>query len=242
MATRWYYTTGNVPYSDPYGGTAITWDITTEAIRRYIATAAQSPSPWEHSYKPVTEDTSTSPAQVLYVQHVTQPLAAQTLLQNATFRFQTVALETSGSLNGFLCIFVKHYNASHVLQNEIGYGVGPTELAASGVNRYASVTVGSNISISNDDYLVFETGVEGQNSMSNAYRADLIIGYNSSNSDLGSNETDTSTTLNPWIECSQTLTFSSGSAIKSVDGLAKASISKMQGTALASMKTLQGTA
>lgn len=87
----------------------------------------------------------------------------------------------------------------------------PTEMATSLTNRFHSTTQsGANYTTVSGDRLVVEFSYEGTPAAAGGvqgHNASLRYGGNGAGGDLGENDTDTGTTLNPWIEFVPTITF-----------------------------------
>lgn len=218
MATRWYLGSDTTNKTPNMGGSTYTWDdIQYGPGRARCKTADQLPAN-RTIYGTIAIDTTTTTNWDVvgqqYNQWITLPLQAQTISGGTTFRLQLLCYENDRAANAYLSMMVKHYNAAGTLVTELGYAISPTEAELDNVtNRYVILTLGSDLTISSGDYLVFELGARFVNTKSNLYQLYYYPVYNSTYSDLGSNETDTSIELNPWIECSQTLQFSMEAAI-----------------------------
>ena len=227
MATRWYFggdatakthdwSTRNITYTSHFG--------TIQEAR----TSAQTPTSgtfYDEFYCSEDESGTTG----LYygiVEFVTKPLAAQTILQNATFKLRIGPLETNAAANDKLVLEVVQYNSSDAIVADMYYAAGATEFDSSIYeSRVATVTVPSNKSISDNDYLRLRVGYIAANTKTAIYSGYVLRQYNSGWSDISDADetTDVSpgTNLNPWIECSQTLTFYTAAAINAkvmVDG------------------------
>ena len=250
MATRFYFASNS---SSKTPAASSGWYNSPGTLnRRKLLTSSQSPSNLSGAWPSATETagsaTLNSDVSSTYLyQYITQPLAAQTLAEASTFTFQSLAYETSGSANAIQAMIIRRFNSSDVLQgSEQLSNIIETELPgttqADAVNRHVVSTITPAMSISNGDYFVIELGFYFDNTMTSSYTAYHYIQYNSGYSDLGANETDTSTSLNPWIECSQTLTFASASSIKTKEGLTYSSVKTIEGLAVASVKNIQGLA
>lgn len=216
MATRWYLAADTISpeRTNAFGGTAWSWDQISSsfAYRAYVKRAAENIVSSVQSYSSDADTSATTDWDVAIAQFHTTGLFAQTLLSGSTFTCQALWFESSSNMNAYAVMFVKHYNSSHTLLNEIGYAIGATELnsgtggLSSCQNRTLVVTTSGDITISNGDYFVFELGFRAVNTKSTTYTSGFGIEYHSVDPDAGNNETDTDgAAYNGWIECSQSI-------------------------------------
>jgi len=208
MATRWYFgadSTTIVP------GVSSFWGIPNDVNDRECRTSSQSPTTNASDYSNPAE-TESDPVYVkLNKRWKTKILTSQTINSGATFRLQSLCNEGFAAANCYLYLMVRHFNSSDVQQGSDYGNLGPTEFDDTGpVNRYAVVTLGSDITVSDGDYLIFELGIFFNNSKTTSYTGVVNHRYNPSGADVGQDETDTDNTKSAWLECSQTLNFLTG--------------------------------
>lgn len=165
-----------------------------------LATTAITPDAADHL---VAGDTG-------HAQFVSNALAAQTIsAQTVTLTIQ--GLEANAGNNLFVQLFISviSNDGSTTRQTILAKTADNTELATSLTSRTMSGTTTSYTCI-DGDRLCVEVSVVGTPSASGGiqgHNASLRFGSNGAGGDLVANDAQTGTTLNPWLEFANDLTF-----------------------------------
>lgn len=142
---------------------------------------------------------------LLIDQFVTRPLKAQTIASGSTLAMQARFNQSStSSTTGQGFVYIRVCNSSGTITQDIG-SASTTNLTTTLTNRTISYTFGSNITINDGDYFVFEFGWN-YSVGTNTTRTGTMSRGSSNGTDLPVNNTAT-TANDPWIEFSQSLVF-----------------------------------
>lgn len=147
-----------------------------------------------------------APRKSLIQTYESQPLIAQTVLSGATFSLQVrIAISSTSVTTGQGQIYIRLCNEDGTNLRDVG-NAQSTNLTATQTNRTFVVTLGSNLTINDNDRIVLEIG-GNESAGTNTTRTFSI------SSVLGPTATDlpvdnaTTTAGNPTFTCSQTLNF-----------------------------------
>ena len=150
----------------------------------------------------------------LHRQFVSDGMAAGIAFTNAdaiSFAVQCLEANAGNNLNIQLFVSIVSSDGGTVRRTLRTKVEEATELATSLTNRHLSTTQdGATYTTVDGDRLVVEFSVEGTPVGAGGvqgHNASLRWGGNGAGGDLGANDTDTGTTLNPWIEFAPTITF-----------------------------------
>jgi hypothetical protein len=150
----------------------------------------------------------------LACQFVSNPMVAGitfTVLDTIKWCLQCLESNAGNNLNLQLFISIVSQDGATVRHTLIGKTEEPTELATVLTSRFHSASqTGTGYTTVLGDRLVVEVAVEGTpvaTSGVQAHNASIRFGNNGAGGDLLENDTQTGTTLNPWIEFVPTITF-----------------------------------
>lgn len=151
-----------------------------------------------------------SPKTLLSGTLISQPLVAQTIASGSTISMQ-MRLAKNGSTqvtNGL--VYIRYCNEDGTNIQEIG-NVASTNLPGNTTltNRTFSFTLGSNITLTDGQRLIFEVGQNYTSGVATTITGSFSSAIQSNTTDLPVDNT-TTTALLPWIEFSQTLKFRYG--------------------------------
>jgi hypothetical protein len=149
----------------------------------------------------------------LHRQYVSNPMAASiTFTSGDTIKWALQCLEahTNNNLNLAIFVSIVSEDGNTVRRTLLAKTEEPTELATSLTNRFHSTTqTGATYTTVAGDRLVVEISVEGTPASAGGvqgHNASIRWGGAGAGGFLGENDTDTGTTLNPWIEFVPTIT------------------------------------
>lgn len=179
-----------------------------------MTTTAQSPDGADHL---VAGDTA-------HCQFVSDPLEAQTFTIGDAFDYCIQGLEANAANNLFVQVFIglvsnDGTSALATLRSKQADG---TELATSLTSRYHSGTLSGGYTTTGGERMVIEFSVVGTPTAAagtQGHNASLRWGGNGAGGDLLENDTQTGTTLNPWLEFTNTITFQAAAATKRLAAL-----------------------
>lgn len=145
-------------------------------------------------------------------QFISRPLLAQTFTSGDSFKYSIQALEANAGNNLFVQLWMGVYtNDGATLQGTIRSKTSDaTELATSLTNRTFSGTLSGTYSCNEGERLVIEFSVSGTPTAAGGvqgHNGSLRFGSDGAGGDLPENDTDTGTTLNPWLEFANTISF-----------------------------------
>jgi hypothetical protein len=123
----------------------------------------------------------------------------------ATVKLAIQGLEAHANNNLAVQLWVGVYNnaGSSLLATLVSKTVDGTELAGSLTNRFLSTTTSAGYSFTGTERIVVEVSVQGTpggGGGTQGHNASLRWGADGVGGDLGENDSDTGTTLNPWFE------------------------------------------
>jgi hypothetical protein len=216
MGTKLYFTLETAPASPAYNLTSF-WDDTSQAVRALIT---DSPSQDDTQIlATVTETSGDSGWNVLNVQFVSPPLAAQTLSPSAAWALQAeyMACEGANAANAKprWSVFVVKSDLS--LRGTLSGGTSsgendyPTSIADCEARYWADASV-DEVVCSAGDRIVIEFGHSFGNTKTAEHEASLAYGYDQNDTDLTypDNTTDDAAPYNTWVDLGGTVTFSTG--------------------------------
>lgn len=183
-------------------------------LRRQLLTADSS-SLGNVAYTPDAADHLVA-GDALQAQFVSAPMAAGIqFTSGAAIAFAVQCIEDNAGNNVAVQFFASVVSRDgstvrRTLRSKVSEG---TELATSLTNRHLSTTQdGATYTTVAGDRLVVEFSVTGTPTASGGtqgHNATFRWGGGGAGGDLGANDTDTGTTLNPWVEFAPTVTFES---------------------------------
>ena len=181
-----------------------------------LTTVAQTPDAADHL---VAGDTS-------FFQGVSEPLAAQTIAaQTITFTMQGLEANGNNNLFGQLWIGVVSNDGTTPLATLLAKTAGTLELNTTLPSRSGPATTTAYTITAGQEgaRLVVEISLVGTPTATGGvqgHNGSLRFGGNGAGGDLLANDTQTGTTLNPWLEFANTLTFlSRGTTTRTLDGV-----------------------
>lgn len=204
MATRLYYDPVAIPTISPTFDAAV-WDQTTAAVRRLLTTRTVPNGTAEITFADL-EVSATNNFDVLLVQAISPPLAAQTI--SGAISGQIRASETNALAQDFPRINIRAFDSSGTTSRGTLIDLaGATEHTLTTLTnaKYPISTVPTSTDVSNGDVLVVEVGWRSVDTAITSWGSTLSIGRSAA-TDLPVNETDT-TAINPWIEFADDLLF-----------------------------------
>ena len=149
----------------------------------------------------------------LFVQFVSEPLAAQTFTSGDAFKFAFQCLEAHSNNNLNLQVWMgivsgDGTSAVGTIRSKVE---DTTEVGPSLANRFHSSTLSGTVSCTTGDRLVIELSLEGTPGPATGgvqgHNGSIRFGGNGASGDLPENDTETGTTFNPWLEFATTITF-----------------------------------
>lgn len=167
-----------------------------------LATQALAPDAADHL---VAGDT-------LFAQFISAPLAAQAFTAGDAFDMALQALEANAGNNLQVQVWIGIVSndgttALATLRSKVLEGA---EVNTALRNTYFSSTLSGSYTTSGGERLVVELSMSGTPTGAGGvqgHNGSLRLGGNGAGGDLPENDTDTGTTLNPWIEFANTITF-----------------------------------
>lgn len=176
----------------------------TQAIARRPLPTSDSTTLTTQAYAPDGADHIVA-GDSLHVQLVSATIAVGTVINSgATVKLAIQGLEAHTNNNLFVQLWVGVCNSDNTLAATLlGKTVDATELATSLTNRFFSATTSAGHTFTANQHLFIEISVQGTPAASGGvqgHNASLRWGANGAGGDLGENDTDTGTTLNPWFE------------------------------------------
>jgi hypothetical protein len=201
MATRFYLPlSGTAAVSPSYSNQA--WGDTTIAARHAAVTTRINSTMTDVEFPDDGDDTDKD---ILVRQHVSDPIAAQTISAQ-TIKFQIRGAEpfSVNNLYTSIAIYVVSNDGSTVRGVILSLSRDTSELALYLENRQFSAT-SSQVVAQSGDRIIIETGFGGNPNNNQDHAGTLSYGDDST-TDLGENNTDTAA-YNPWVEFANTLDF-----------------------------------
>jgi hypothetical protein len=148
-----------------------------------------------------------SPRQILIQTYMTQPLQAQTVNSGATFYLQMrFNLSTTAGVAGQAKIFLRTCDESGLNITDVGNAVSTNLPSSPAANRTITVTLGSNLTITDRQRIIIEIGWNYSSGSSTTLTGTLATVLSPTLGNLPVDNT-TTTSLNPIFTCSQTLLF-----------------------------------
>lgn len=145
-----------------------------------------------------------------HVQFVSAPLAAQTIsAQTVKLCLQALEDHTNNNLFVQLWIGLVSFDGTTARSTILAKTADDVEIATSLTSRTMSATTTSQTCVAGDR-LVVEISVTGTPAAAGGtqgHNAQLRFGSDGAGGDLAENDVQTGTTLNPWLEFANTLTF-----------------------------------
>lgn len=129
----------------------------------------------------------------------------ESIASGAEVKLAIQGLEAHANNNLFVQLWVGVYSndGSTLVQTLVNKAVDGTELATALTNRFLSTTTSAAHTFASNQRLVVEISVQGSPGGGGGvqgHNASLRWGANGAGGDLGENDSDTGTTLNPWFE------------------------------------------
>jgi hypothetical protein len=208
MATRLYLEESDfgVPPVTPAFDSS--WSQTTSAIRRWLSRSKLSTAFVTTS---ISENTATSPFDVLVAQFISEPISAQTISGTVKGQIRVSEANADADYKAQIVIWVmKPDGTSRGTLLAKDTSALSSEFVTSLTNRKFPLAAVSPATLTNvtsvaGDRIVVEVGYRSHNSHTTARNGSFRFG-SAGASDLAENETAT-TEDNPWIELSGTITF-----------------------------------
>jgi hypothetical protein len=213
MATRLYlYRTVTMPYSP-----AVNAGWTNSTGNGYVLMMPNKNYGLTVVSAAVTSGTSgaAAPKKLLSQVYISQPLIAQTINSGSTINVQIRinGNTTSGVTSHVGFMYARVINADGTVASEIGnVASGGASLGTSATNRTFTLTLGSNVTITDYQRIQIELGTSFVTGSQAALTGTITSVMSISTGDLPVDNT-TTTALVPWIEFSQTLLFAKGMMI-----------------------------
>lgn len=161
-----------------------------------------------------------------HTQFVSDAMAAGNVFTSGdVLKYAAQVLESNAGNNLTLQVFVSVVDAAGTTVRATirSKNTGGTEMATSLTNRFRSTTLSGSYTTVAGDRLVVEfsgTGTPTAAGGVQGHNWSLRRGNSGAGGDLGENETDTGTTLNPWIEFATTIVWNDQTATPGVLALA----------------------
>ncbi|HEX4611490.1 MAG TPA: hypothetical protein VH092_25070 [Urbifossiella sp.] len=209
MVTRFYLPSTGAADASP--GFDAGWEYTAAADRLKCVTTKISSS---MTSKTGTETSSTANEDILVRQYVSDPIGAQTITGTVKGQIRAQESGSSGDQRAQVVIKVVSNDGSTVTGTLLAMDTSAlsNEFATTLTNRKfpkgSSGASLSSVAANSGDRIVIEIGARKGDASSTNFVATLSFGDNSG-TDLAEDEV-TTTANNPWIEFSQTLSFSTG--------------------------------
>ena len=208
MATRLYFPETEPAPVTPPAPTA-DWDH-VNAVSREALTAPDTSALTTTNYTPDASDHLVN-GDALHRQYVTAPLADQTVEGTVTAQLQ--CLEAHANNNLFLTMKIYVISFDGVTTKEALLPITRAtslEVATALTNRTFPSTALTLATLERGDRLCIEVGLAGTPAATSGvqgHNGSLRFGCSAAGGDLAVNETDTGTTVRPWIEFSANLAF-----------------------------------
>ena len=172
-----------------------------------LTTTAQTPDGSDHL---VAGDTS-------HFQGTSEPLQPGTITNGSTVKLAIQCLEANAGNNLFIQLFIAVFSNDGAtnLQTLLAKTADGNEIFTSIRNIFHNPALTAGYTLAGGERLVVEISVTGtpvNSGGTQGHNASLRFGNNGAGGDLGENDTDTGSTLNPWIEFADTLAFQYGGA------------------------------
>ncbi len=240
MATRFYFNESEAAAVSPTLSAAWSHSGGTNTGRRRLQ--KETPDSSALSTVAVTPDAADHlvAGDSLHRQYVSDPMGAQTI--SGTVKMNLQCLEANAGNNLFLAykIFICSQDGT-TIKEDVATLTRDTvnEVATSLTNRRIEAVSISTVTIEEGDRIVVEIGLGGTPTAAGGtqgHNGSIRWGGSAAGGDLGENDTDTGTTLRPWIEFSATIVGAAQTVSPSAIATAEA-----VGTQQANL-TVQGTA
>lgn len=207
MATRVYFPeTEAAAVSPTISGTD--WEHINTLRRRLLLTPDGS-ALTTTNYAPDGADDLTD-KDAHHRQYVSDPLRAQTISGNVKAQFQCLEDNNANNLFLTLKIYVVSNDGSSVTGTLLAITRDATEAASSLTNRAFGSTAMSSVSAADNDRLVIEVGLGGSCTASGGvqgHNGSIRFGCSAAGGDLAEDDSSTGTTVRPWVEFANTITF-----------------------------------
>jgi len=222
MTTRFYLYPGLTPSITPAFDAG--WELTTGAVRRFIATSIDPGQLTTAESLAVAEVSATAPYDVLIAQFISGPISGTPTIGGggATLKGQIRASE-SNTLADFqaqlVCRVVSNdgttFRGTILGFDTTALGATPPEFGTSLTNRKFPLTspaATTGVVATDGDRLVVEVGYRSSNTSTTSRTGTIDVRQDSA-TDLAVDETTTAAN-NPWFEFSDTLTLKLSDSIK----------------------------
>jgi hypothetical protein len=206
LATRWFFPETEAAAVSPT--ISAEWEH-QNVVRRRLRRSVDSSTLTTTSYAPDGADDITD-KEAHHRQYVSDSLPAQTISGNVKAQFQ--GLEAHANNNLFLCLKIFVVNQAGTVVTGTLLAITRTAVGEYGtalINQTFPSTALSSLAINENDRLVVEVGLAGNSGPASGgvqgHNGSLRWGCSAAGGDLPENNTDTGTTLRPWIEFSNTI-------------------------------------
>lgn len=205
--TRFYiYNTITAPISPTVQAA---WNVTTGNVYRMMyANSNKTKFPITAAVVVHTSGASgaAAPRKMLSATYISLPLIAQTVNSGSTISSQIRCQKNGSAQTEPMIIYFRLCNEDGTNVREIGNATSTDMINGTPANRTVTLTLGSNLTINDNDRIIVEYG--GSYTVGAVSTITCAITSISSYllSDLPVDNTNT-TSLNPWVEFSQTLNF-----------------------------------
>ena len=204
MATRFFYDPVAVPTITPTFDAAV-WDQTSAAVRRSLSTTATANTMAEVTFADA-ETSATNNWDVLLVQAISPPLAAQTI--SGAISGQIRCSETDALANMVGHVNIRAFDGTGTTSRGTILDVAdPTEFVLTTLTnrKFPVSTAPTSTDVSEGDVVVVEIGYRAVNTAVTSWSGTVSLGRGAT-TDLAVDESGT-TAINPWIEFADNLLF-----------------------------------
>ena len=227
MATRLYLAAAIGPDDAAIAPSLAAWTASGSAVRRIMVPQGVA-GEYAHYIDALANGasvSSTAGQATCHRQYISLPMIAGIVFVNATSTFsaQIQGLESAANdniINRVRRVFVVSRDGSTIRATLIALGnatsVVEWNTALRNLTFLNATTVGAGYTTVAGDRLVFDIG--HNDSAGSTIAGTMRFGITGQTGDLGANETDTTTTLRPWLESSVNLTFEKSNPPEPVRG------------------------
>lgn len=204
MATRFYYDPVAVPTISPTFDAAV-WDQSAAGLRRSLSTVSTANTMAEVTFADA-ETSVTNNWDVLLVQAISAPLAAQTI--SGAISGQIRCSETDALANIVGHINIRAFDSTGTTsRGTLLDAADPTEFVLTTLTnrKFPVSTAPTSTAVSEGDVLVVEIGYRAVNTAATSWSGTVSLGRGAT-TDLAVDES-TTTAINPWIEFADNLMF-----------------------------------
>lgn len=181
-------------------------NISNNVVRAFVSPEGTgSPT----AYGPITLDATSVTASTLFATFVSSPLAAQTISGTVKGQFRAVISATLSSINTQVVITVVD-PAGNILATLLSATPGNADITTTSTNRMTPPsTAFTSYTCHTGDRIVIEIGMV-RSVATNARTGTIVFGQGVSSTDEPEDNTTTTTTMNGWMEFSNTIIFNKG--------------------------------